>query len=56
MDNVKQTPDGFCPYVGLQPYSEADQDYFFGRERDSRIISSNLRASQPENWRQPPHD
>ena len=45
MDNVKQTPDGFCPYVGLQPYSEADQDYFFGRERDSRIISSNLYAA-----------
>lgn len=35
----------FCPYVGLQPYSEADQDYFFGRERDSRIISSNLYAA-----------
>src|SRR5215216_1471133 len=35
----------FCPYVGLQPYSEADQDYFFGRERESRIISSNLYAA-----------
>src|SRR5215208_1519208 len=35
----------FRPYVGLQPYSEADQDYFFGRERDSRIISSNLYAA-----------
>ena len=35
----------FCPYVGLQPYSEADRDYFFGRERDSRIISSNLHAA-----------
>jgi hypothetical protein len=35
----------FCPYVGLQPYSESDQDYFFGRERDSRIISSNLYAA-----------
>lgn len=35
----------FCPYVGLQPYSEADRDYFFGRERDSRIISSNLYAA-----------
>jgi serine/threonine protein kinase len=45
MDEVKQAPDGFCPYVGLQPYSEADQDYFFGRERDSRIISSNLYAA-----------
>ncbi len=45
MDSVKQVPDGFCPYVGLQAYSEADQDYFFGRERDSRIISSNLYAA-----------
>ena len=45
MDEVKQAPDDFCPYVGLQPYSEADQDYFFGRERDSRIISSNLYAA-----------
>ena len=45
MDEVKQGPGGFCPYVGLQPYSEADQNYFFGRERDSRIISSNLYAA-----------
>ena len=45
MDDVKQAPEDFCPYVGLQPYSEADQDYFFGRERDSRIISSNLYAA-----------
>jgi hypothetical protein len=33
------------PYVGLQPYRVEDQKYFFGRERDSRIISSNLFAS-----------
>jgi serine/threonine protein kinase len=45
MDEVKQAPDGFCPYVGLQPYHEVDQDYFFGRERDSRVISSNLYAA-----------
>jgi hypothetical protein len=45
MDEVTQVPDDFCPYVGLQPYSEADQDYFFGRERDSRIITSNLYAA-----------
>ena len=45
MDEVNQTSDGFCPYVGLQPYNEPDQDYFFGRERDSRIISSNLYAA-----------
>ena len=28
-----------CPYVGLQPFREEDYPYFFGRERDSRIIS-----------------
>src|SRR5579862_2601226 len=38
-------PDCFCPYVGLQPFSEAERDYFFGRENDARIISSNLYAS-----------
>jgi hypothetical protein len=34
-----------CPYVGLQPFEEADRDFFFGRERDQRIIISNLLAS-----------
>ena len=38
-------PDDFCPYVGLQPYTAADREYFFGRERDQRIIASNLYAS-----------
>ena len=45
MDNVKLASPDFCPYVGLQPYNEEYQDYFFGRERDSRIISSNLYAA-----------
>ena len=34
-----------CPYVGLQPFEAADRDYFFGRERDQRIIISNLLSS-----------
>lgn len=34
-----------CPYVGLQPYGEADRAFFFGRERDQRIVSSNLYAA-----------
>ncbi len=34
-----------CPYVGLQPFEEADRDFFFGRERDQRIIISNLLSS-----------
>lgn len=35
----------FCPYIGLQPYTEVEQEYFFGREGDARIISSNLYAA-----------
>ncbi|HKP86238.1 MAG TPA: tetratricopeptide repeat protein [Blastocatellia bacterium] len=31
-----------CPYKGLQPYTEEDRDYFFGREQDTEIIASNL--------------
>ncbi len=34
-----------CPYVGLQPFEEDDRDFFFGRERDQRIIISNLLSS-----------
>ena len=37
--------ENFCPYLGLQPYTEAEQNYFFGRDRDVRVISSNLFAS-----------
>jgi WD40 repeat protein len=35
----------FCPYKGLQPYTEADRKYFFGRARDQGIITSNLYAA-----------
>ncbi|MBM3127521.1 MAG: ATP-binding protein [Chloroflexi bacterium] len=38
-------PPNFCPYKGLQPYTEADRAYFFGRERDQEIIASNLYAA-----------
>ncbi|HEX8173803.1 MAG TPA: WD40 repeat domain-containing protein [Pyrinomonadaceae bacterium] len=38
-------PEDFCPYKGLQPYTEADRAFFFGRERDAEIIASNLYAS-----------
>jgi hypothetical protein len=37
-------PD-FCPYVGLQPFRVKDREYFFGREREQRVISANLFAS-----------
>lgn len=35
----------FCPYKGLQPYTEKDRAFFFGRERDQEIIISNLYAA-----------
>ena len=35
------TSDG-CPYKGLQPYTEQDREYFFGRGGDTEIIASNL--------------
>lgn len=38
-------PTDFCPYKGLQPYTEQDRAFFFGRERDQRIIISNLFAA-----------
>jgi hypothetical protein len=45
MDEVNGSPGEFCPFVGLQPYNEGDHEYFFGRERDTRVISSNLFAA-----------
>ena len=30
-----------CPYLGLVPYSEADADFFFGRQSDTQIIVAN---------------
>ena len=34
------------PYVGLEPFSEADADFFFGRDRETRLIIANLRSSR----------
>jgi formylglycine-generating enzyme required for sulfatase activity len=34
------------PFVGLVPYTEQDARFFFGRERDQRVIIANLFASQ----------
>ncbi len=34
------------PYVGLDPYSEGDAPFFFGREGEQRIITANLRSSR----------
>ena len=38
-------PPDFCPYVGLQPFRVKDREYFFGREKEERIISANLFAA-----------
>jgi tetratricopeptide (TPR) repeat protein len=38
-------PKDFCPYKGLQPYTEGDRAFFFGRERDTQVIISNLYAA-----------
>ena len=34
------------PYVGLTPFTESDAPFFFGREKERRIISANLQASR----------
>src|SRR5215471_21720866 len=41
-DMTTSLPPNFCPYKGLQPYTETDRAYFFGRERDQEIIAANL--------------
>src|SRR6266480_4895989 len=33
------------PYQGLIPYSEQDAPFFFGREKETRLITANLFAS-----------
>ena len=39
-------PTRRSPFVGLEPYDESDAEFFFGRERQQRIISANLRSSR----------
>jgi WD40 repeat protein len=34
------------PFVGLVPYSEGDAAFFFGRDRETRIVAGNLRAAR----------
>jgi hypothetical protein len=43
--NIALPPDP-CPYRGLQPYTEEDRHFFFGRKRDEKIIGANLYASR----------
>jgi len=39
-----ELPD--TPYVGLVPFGERDAPFFFGRERERRLIANNLIASR----------
>ncbi|MGA9995007.1 MAG: hypothetical protein WBP93_06320 [Pyrinomonadaceae bacterium] len=39
-DNSSAAPA--CPYKGLQPFTEEDREYFFGRESDRETVASNL--------------
>jgi WD40 repeat protein len=34
------------PYVGLVPYTQADAEWFFGRDQEVRLITANLRAAR----------
>lgn len=40
----ERLPDS--PYQGLEPFTEADRAYFFGREEDQQTIGANLITSQ----------
>jgi WD40 repeat protein len=42
---LTDTADGFSPYVGLGPYTEEYREYFFGRDREARLIIANLHAA-----------
>src|SRR5438445_13859557 len=35
-----------APYIGLRYYTEADAEWFFGREDDCQTIIANLRAAR----------
>lgn len=35
-----------CPYVGLTPFTEEQSEFFFGRDKERRIITANLRTSR----------
>jgi hypothetical protein len=33
--------DKSCPYLGLQPFTKEDRDFFFGRDEDQETIAAN---------------
>lgn len=42
---LRQMTFGFCPYRGLEPFSEKHADYFFGRNDLLESLLSNIRSS-----------
>ncbi|MFJ5260930.1 AAA family ATPase [Streptomyces sp. NPDC088387] len=40
-------PGGVCPYRGLASYREQDAGWFFGRERSTEALVTQLRAAEP---------
>jgi hypothetical protein len=45
-DNAGSNTIPSCPYKGLVAYTEADADYFFGRDSDRELVIANLMASR----------
>ena len=43
---MSSQPQRSSPYQGLIPYTENDAEFFFGREKDTRLIIANLFACQ----------
>lgn len=43
---MSETSAAVCPYVGLMPFNESDAEYFFGRENDTEVVATNLRAAR----------
>jgi WD40 repeat protein len=44
MDN--RALPGEAPYKGLSPYTEADSEWFFGRDSQVRVVSTNLMSAR----------
>lgn len=45
MNEVVDNSQRKSPYQGLTPYDEADAPFFFGRERETKLITASLFAS-----------
>jgi Novel STAND NTPase 1 len=45
-DNIETAAIPDCPYKGLYAYTEADGEYFFGRDSDRDLVIANLMAGR----------